>query len=94
MKLISNRALREFGARNRIAESSLHDWRRLIEKGDCGSFAELRVTFGSVDKVGERYVFDIGGNKYRLVASISFSTRQVIVKAVLTHSDCDKGKWK
>jgi len=41
-----------------------------------------------------RYVFDIGGNKFRLVASISFSTRQVFVKAVLTHSDYDKGKWK
>ena len=94
MKLISNKALREFAARHRHAEPPLQDWRRLIEKGDYGSFAELRATFGSVDKVGERYVFDIGGNKFRLIASISFSTRQVFVKAVLTHSDYDKGKWK
>lgn len=87
MKLISNKPLREFVQRHPQAERPLQDWRRLIERGDYDSFAALRATFGSVDKVGERYVFDIGGNKYRLIASVAFSVRTVWVKAVLTHAD-------
>lgn len=94
MKLISNKVLREFAARHPQAERPLQDWRRLIERGDYGSFAALRATFGSVDKVGDRYVFDIGCNKYRLIASVAFMVRTVWVKAVLTHAEYDKEEWK
>ena len=44
--------------------------------------------------MGERFVFNIGGNKYRLVAAIAFQAGLVWVKAVLTHKDYDKGEWK
>ena len=94
MKLISNRALREFAALHPDADRPLQDFRRLIERGSYGSFAQLRTTFASVDKVGERYVFNIGGNKYRLVAAIAFQPGLVWVKAVLTHEQYDKGAWK
>ena len=47
-----------------------------------------------MDKVGEVFVFNIGGNKYRLVAGVDFAHRRVFIKAVLTHSGYDKGKWK
>lgn len=57
-------------------------------------FSQLKATFASVDKVGERYIFNIGGNKYRLVAVIAFQPGLVWVKAVLTHSEYDKGVWK
>lgn len=94
MKLISNKALRDFAVAHPQAERPLQDWRRLIERGDYGSFAALRATFGSVDKVGDRYVFDIGGNKYRLIASVAFVVRTVWVKAVLTHAEYDREQWK
>ena len=94
MKLISNKSLREFALRHPQAEQPLQDWRRLIERGDYGSFAVLRATFASVDKVGDHYVFDIGGNKYRVIASVAFVVRTVWGKAVLTHAEYDKGKWK
>lgn len=94
MKLISNRTLREFAAIHAAAETGLQNWRRLIERGTYDNFAALKATFGSVDKVGDRYVFNIGGNKYRLVASISFATQQVFVKAVLTHKEYDQEDWK
>ena len=57
-------------------------------------FAALRATFRGVDKVGERYVFNIGGNKYRLIAAIAFTPQLLWVKAVLTHADYDEGDWK
>ena len=94
MKLISNKMLREFSARHPDAEQPLQDFRHLIERGTYGSFAQLKATFDSVDKVGERFVFNMGGNKYRLIAAIAFQARLVWVKAVLTHEQYDKGEWR
>ena len=94
MKLISNKALREFAALHPQAEQPLQDFRRLMERGTYASFAQLKATFASVDKVGERYVFNIGGNKYRLIAAIAFQANLVWIKAVLTHEQYDKGAWK
>lgn len=94
MKLISNKALREFSATHPDAEAPLQDFRRLVEQGEYRNFAALRATFSTVDKVGERFVFNIGGNKYRLVAAIAFSIQAMWIKAVLTHSEYDRGDWK
>ncbi|OGB26213.1 MAG: hypothetical protein A3I66_00745 [Burkholderiales bacterium RIFCSPLOWO2_02_FULL_57_36] len=94
MKLISNKALREFAALHPDADTPLQDFRRLVESGTYASFAQLKATFASVDKVGDRYVFNIGGNKYRLIAAIAFQPGLVWVKAVLTHREYDKGDWK
>jgi mRNA interferase HigB len=94
MKLISNKALRDFAVDHADAAQPLQDFRRKLEKGSYANFAELRAVFPSVDKVGERCVFNIGGNKYRLVAWVQFGRGRVFVKAVLTHSEHDKGKWR
>jgi mRNA interferase HigB len=66
----------------------------LVELGTFAHFAQLKATFASVDKVGARYVFNLGGNKYRLVAAIAFQPGLMWVKAVLTHTEYDKGAWK
>ena len=94
MKIISNRALRAFAADHPQAEESLHGWRRVIEKNRFAHRAELKAAFNAVDTVGELAVFDIGGNKYRLIAYIRFEKQIVYIKAVLTHRDYDKGAWK
>ena len=66
----------------------------MIEKNRFDNWAELKATFNTVDKVGELAVFDIGGNKYRLIAYIRFKKQIAYIKAVLTHQDYDKGTWK
>lgn len=93
MRLISNRTLCEFAARHADAARPLQDFRHLIEAGTFQNFAELRACFARVDKVGKRYVFNIGGNKYRLIAAIAFSVETLWVKAVLTHGEYDQGDW-
>ena len=94
MKIISNSALRVFARLHPQADEPLQGWRRVIEKNRFGHWAELKATFNAVDKVGELTVFDIGGNKYRLIAYIRFEKQIVYIKAVLTHQDYDKGAWK
>ena len=54
------------------------------------SFADVKTAFNSTEKVGQYYVFDIGGNKYRVVAAIHFDHQKVYVRHVFTHKEYDK----
>lgn len=94
MKIISNAALRTFADKHPQAAAPLQGWRRVIEKNRFANWAELKAAFNAVDKVGELVVFDVGGNKYRLIAFVRFDKQIVYIKAVLTHQDYDKGVWK
>lgn len=90
MKSISNKALREIAAAHADTDGPLQDFRRLVEKGSYGNFADRRAAFSTVHKVGPLYVFNIGGNKYRLVSALSLKVQALWVKAVLTHVEYDK----
>ena len=94
MRIISNRALRVFASNHPQAESPLQGWRRVIEKNSFSTWAEIKRAFNAVDKVDGLVVFNIGGNKYRLVTRVRFEKQIVYIKAVLTHRDYDKGDWK
>jgi mRNA interferase HigB len=94
MRIISNSALRACAVEHPQSDEPLRGWRRVIEKNRFGHWAELKAAFKTIDKVGDLTVFDIGGNKYRLVAYVRFEKQIVYVKAVLTHRDYDKGTWK
>jgi mRNA interferase HigB len=94
MKIISNSALRAFSVLHPQADDPLKGWRRVIEKNRFANWSELKALFRSVDRVGDLTVFDIGGNKYRLIAYIRFEKQIVYIKAVLTHQEYDKGAWK
>lgn len=87
MRLISNKALREFAKTHPAAQGALQGWRRIIEQGQFRNFAELRRAFNSVDKAGGYFVFDIAGNRYRLIAAIHFNTQILYVRAIMTHTD-------
>ncbi len=94
MHIISRKALREFWGMHPDSLSSLSRWYKAMSKHDFGSFNELRATFPNADKVGERIVFNISGNKYRLIASIHFNRGKVYIRHILTHAEYDKGAWK
>ena len=94
MKIISNSALRAFAVQHPQAQGPLQGWRRVIEKNRFDTWAVLKAAFNTVDKVGDLVVFNVGGNKYRLIAHIRFEKQIVYIKAVLTHTDYDRGAWK
>jgi mRNA interferase HigB len=54
----------------------------------------MKAVFGSVDKVGNVYAFDVGGDKVRIIAAIHFNRSKVFVRYVLTHAEYDSGQWK
>jgi mRNA interferase HigB len=93
MKLISNSALVNFASHHSESTKVLQAWRKVIEKNIFQNWSELKNTFNSVDKVGELTVFDVGGNKYRIIAFIRFTKQLLYIKAVLTHNEYDKGQW-
>jgi mRNA interferase HigB len=72
----------------------LDRWVGIVEAAAWKNTTEVRATFGSADFVGGKAIFNIGGNKYRLIAVISFEIRILSVEAILTHREYDKGKWK
>jgi mRNA interferase HigB len=74
--------------------AALDQWYRLTKRASWRNFADVKILFPAVDKVGDKYVFDIGGNKLRLIAAIHFNVGKVFIRAVLTHKDYDKGAWK
>jgi len=94
MKIISTRELADFCAEHPRSAGPLHAWRRIIEINYFAHWADLKETFNSVNKVGPLTVFNIGGNKYRLVAYIRFDTQTLYIRSILTHRDYDKGRWK
>ncbi len=94
MHIISRKALKEFWEQHPDSESSLSRWFKIIDKSDFTNFADLRKTFPTADMVGNLIVFNIGGNKYRLIVSIHFDRSKVYIRHVLTHAEYDKQEWK
>ena len=74
--------------------SALDGWYKIINNNVLNNFADLKTSFNSVDKVGNLYVFDLGGNKLRLIASIHFNPQKIYIRHILTHKEYDKGDWR
>lgn len=94
MHVITRKALVEFWTRHPDSREALARWHKIVEKSSYQSFAELRLTFPSTDQVGHYTVFNIGGNKYRLIASVHYERGKVYIRHVLTHEEYNRGLWK
>ena len=94
MHIITRKRLNEFAVKHPTTRSGLARWYAVLKRNNPGSFVELRNLFPHADQVGRLTVFNIGGNKVRLIAAIHYNRRRVYIRAVLTHVEYDKGKWK
>ena len=94
MHVISRKALRLFWDFHPDSEQPLRRWHKIISTTDFESFADLHRTFPSADMLGDLTIFNIGGTKYRLIASIHFNRQKVYVRHVLTHAEYDQENWK
>lgn len=94
MRVISRKALRDFWRRYPDSEQPLRDWFRITSKAQWTSLAETRGDYPHADSVGACTVFNIAGNKYRLIAAIVYRIKRVYVRNVLTHAEYDRDLWK
>jgi mRNA interferase HigB len=94
MHTLSKPKLVEFWSNYADAEIPLTTWWTIMQREDFCHFNDLRATFPSADYVDGLTVFNIGGNKYRLIASIHYNRKKVYIRAVLTHQEYDRGAWK
>ncbi len=94
MRIITRKRLIEFIQKHPNSESSLNNWYHIVSKTDYSSFADLRKTFPSADRIENLTAFNISGNKIRLVSAIHYNTKCVYVRYILTHAEYDKENWK
>jgi mRNA interferase HigB len=92
MQVIARGTLKQFWQRHPQAEGPIRVWFALASKARWKSPNDIKRQFGSsVDFVGDnRVIFDLGGNKYRLVAHVSYRFGRLLVKFIGTHSEYDR----
>lgn len=94
MHIITRKRLNEFAETFPESKNALAQWYQAVKKNDFSSIAEVKTIFPSADKVGQLTIFNIGGNKVRLIAAIHYNSKKIYIRAVLTHKEYDAGKWK
>ena len=94
MHIITRKRLNEFANRFPETHAALANWYRQMKQSDFASIEEVREVFSSADKVGKLTVFNIGGNRVRLIAAIHYNRKKVYIRAVLTHEEYNDEKWK
>ena len=94
MHVITRKTLKDFWERHPDAERPLREWLREMEHSTFSDFTSIRAVWASADYVDGLTVFNIGGNKYRLIVSIPYERGQVYILHVLTHAEYDRNQWK
>lgn len=94
MRIISETRLRDFWKQNQDAESAMREWIKIVRQADWSSFLEIRQTFNHADVYKNCVIFDVGGNKFRIIAKIEYQKHIVFIRFVLTHSEYDRKEWQ
>jgi len=92
MQIMAKRRLRDFWEEEPRAQAPLEAWYAIVDNADWSQPADIKDTFGTtVDFVADnRVIFDIGGNKYRLVVHVAYKFHRVLIKFVGTHAQYDE----
>jgi mRNA interferase HigB len=91
VRIITRRRLRDFAEQHPDAEGPLNAWYAIVKTKDYTNPHEVREDFATVSFLGEyRTVFNIGGNKYRMVVDVRYDLGRVYIRDVLTHADYDR----
>ena len=94
MRIFKRGALVRFWERHPDARASLESWYGVVRRANWRTPAEMKAVYPHADLVGRRTVFNIAGNKYRLIARVNYQAQRVFVLYILTHADYDRGDWK
>ncbi|MBK1835375.1 type II toxin-antitoxin system HigB family toxin [Roseibacillus ishigakijimensis] len=99
MRIITEKALRDYGQKHPNAQSALANWITLARASQWKNLADLRKTYPHADPVtvasgNTVTVFNLAGNNHRLITAIHYNTGIIFALRILTHADYDKNHWK
>jgi mRNA interferase HigB len=94
LHIISRKKLKEAATRHGDVEAPLDVWFRIAKRASWQNLADVRKTFASADLVNRSTVFNIKGNRYRLITQINYKFQRVYIRHVLTHAEYDREVWK
>ena len=94
VRVISKRHLMEIATQFSDCRTVLKAWLNTVQQAKWSSLEELRQTYPATDMVGRLAIFNIKGNRYRLIVRMEFSEQRIFVKEFLTHAEYNKGAWK
>ena len=93
MRVVTYKRIKEFSEKHADAEFPLNFWYHVVTTREWDTINDLRLDFNTVDYVGNhRFVFNIKGNTYRLIAIISFNAKKIYIRFIGTHAEYDKIK--
>lgn len=94
MRIISEKKLRRFWEKHKEAEPPMRAWIKIVRKQIWNDFTDVRKTFNHTDIYGSCTIFDVGGNKYRIIAKTAYGIKVIYIRYVLTHTEYDERKWQ
>ncbi len=94
MHIITKKPLKNFWEKYPDSENALRSWYQIVKKAKWSNLADARNDFPHADLVGVCTIFNIGGNKYRLITKIFYPNKKVLIRFVLTHKEYDKKPYK
>lgn len=94
MHIITRKRISEAQELYPEAQTGLQGWYKIMKKNIFLNFDSVKKTFNAVDKVGKFHVFDIAGNKLRLILVIHYNRQKVYIREILPHKEYDKNQWK
>ncbi len=94
MHIITKKTLRAFWEKYPDAESPLTNWYKLTKKAEWSNLAETRADFPHADLAGICTIFNISGNKYRVITKIFYPAKKVFVRFVLTHAEYNRKSYR
>lgn len=92
MRVLGEAVLARFAAKHADARGPLQRFLEIARNAQWRHYAAVKDTFRATDigKKTGRVIFDIGGNKYRLIASVDFAEQLLVIEQVLTHEDYER----
>lgn len=94
MDVVNEPIVQEFIRRHPRSGTSLRRWLTLVDQARWRTLADLKATFPSADYTSKgRTIFNIGGNRYRLIALVDYLKQRVLILGVLSHGEYDRGRW-
>lgn len=93
MHIISFKKLKDYFEADSQARVAMQDWYKRTKRAEWENFADLKDTFNSADNIGNsRFVFNVKGNHYRIIAVVRFTYRRIFIRWVGNHKEYDRLK--